>query len=245
MSPHACTLWNGPSVQAFSQVKVTQAQLISPRAIISKATATGQRSQRPNYKKDITFCLYRTFWWKSVKNMSSRLIRLHQRTYIMYSQAHTHTKDLRYTHFERKFNLSHHLSPLICIISRPVSVALGCDKSTGLTRGGGLAVPLITQPLSVTGTQEEEMKISGTARNKHIDWWKGKYDRQVHRNMSWETGKPPILLYPRCCDQDRFWTPSLTFLQALMDDGTALSVLPPSTSIDSEPSNMADDWKLL
>lgn len=148
---------------------MTQAQLISPRAIISKAAATGQRSQRPNYKKDITFCLYRTLWWKSVKNMSSRLIRLHQRTYIMYSQAHTHTKDLRYKHFEKKFNLSHHLSPLICIISRPVSMALGCDKSTGLTRGGGQAVPLITQPLSVTSTQEEEMKISGTARNKHID----------------------------------------------------------------------------
>lgn len=89
MSPHACTLWNRPSVQAFSQVKVTQGQLISPRAIISKAAATGQRSQRPNYKIDITFCLYRTLWWKSVKNMSSRLIRLHQHTYIMYSQAHT------------------------------------------------------------------------------------------------------------------------------------------------------------
>ncbi len=30
-----------------------------------------------------------------------------------------------------------------------------------------------------------------------------------------------------------------------MDEATALSVLPPSTSTDSEPSNMADDWKLL
>lgn len=97
MSPHACTLWNRPSVQAFSQVKVTQGQLISPRAIISKAAATGQRSQRPNYKKDITFCLYRTLWWKSVKNMSSRLIRLHQHTYIMYSQAHTHKRSTVHT----------------------------------------------------------------------------------------------------------------------------------------------------
>lgn len=77
-------------------------------------------------------------------------------------------------------------------------MALGCDKCTGLTQGG-LTVPLITQPLSVTGTQEEEMKISGTARN--IDWWKGKYDRQVHRNMSWETGPPhpviPKMLWSR------------------------------------------------
>ena len=30
-----------------------------------------------------------------------------------------------------------------------------------------------------------------------------------------------------------------------MDEATVLSVLPPSTSTDSEPSNMADDWKLL
>lgn len=36
-----------------------------------------------------------------------------------------------------------------------------------------------------------------------------------------------------------------TFLQALMDEATVLSVLTPSTSTDSEPSNMADDWKLL
>lgn len=36
-----------------------------------------------------------------------------------------------------------------------------------------------------------------------------------------------------------------TFLQALMDEATVLSVLPPSPSTDSEPSNMADDWKLL
>lgn len=36
-----------------------------------------------------------------------------------------------------------------------------------------------------------------------------------------------------------------TFLQALMDEATVLSVLPPSTSTHSEPSNMAEDWKLL
>lgn len=36
-----------------------------------------------------------------------------------------------------------------------------------------------------------------------------------------------------------------TFLQALMDAATVLSALPPSTLTASEPSNMADDWKLL
>jgi len=36
-----------------------------------------------------------------------------------------------------------------------------------------------------------------------------------------------------------------TFLQALMDEATVLSVLTPSNSTDSEPSNMADDWRLL
>lgn len=30
-----------------------------------------------------------------------------------------------------------------------------------------------------------------------------------------------------------------------MDEATVLSVVPPSTSTASEPSNMADDWKLL
>lgn len=42
-----------------------------------------------------------------------------------------------------------------------------------------------------------------------------------------------------------FFVVFFTFLQALMDEATVLSVLPPSTSTDSEPSNMADDWKLL
>lgn len=38
----------------------------------------------------------------------------------------------------------------------------------------------------------------------------------------------------------------LTFLQALMDEAAVLSVLPPSAaSTHSEPSNIADDWKLL
>lgn len=36
-----------------------------------------------------------------------------------------------------------------------------------------------------------------------------------------------------------------TFLQALMDEAMVLSTLAASTSTDSEPSNMADDWKLL
>lgn len=36
-----------------------------------------------------------------------------------------------------------------------------------------------------------------------------------------------------------------TFLQAVMEEAMVLSVLPPSASVASEPSNMADDWKLL
>lgn len=46
--------------------------------------------------------------------------------------------------------------------------------------------------------------------------------------------------------QDRQTPPFLTFLQALMDEAAVLSVLPPSAaSTHSEPSNIADDWKLL
>lgn len=121
-------------------------------------------------------------------------------------------------------------------------MALGCDKSTGLTRGAWLFL-LLHNPWASLAPRRRKWKFLALLETYRL------MERQI-----WQTGaqkhelrnkQPPILLYPRCYDQDRFWTPSLTFLQALMDDGTPLSVLPPSTSIDSEPSNMADDWKLL
>lgn len=121
-------------------------------------------------------------------------------------------------------------------------MALGCDKSTGLTRGAWLFL-LLHNPWASLAPRRRKwtfLALLETYRLMERQIWQTGAQKHELRNK-----QPPILLYPRCYDQDRFWTPSLTFLQALMDDGTALSVLPPSTSIDSEPSNMADDWKLL
>lgn len=61
----------------------------------------------------------------------------------------------------------------------------------------GLAVPLITQPLGVTGTPEEEMKISCTVGNTQTDngggrqiWWTGarahKWKRKTKRRRDWQ-----------------------------------------------------------
>lgn len=46
----------------------------------------------------------------------------------------------------------------------------------------GLAVPLITQPLGVTSTPQEEMKISCAARNAQTDNGEERYDGQVHKH---------------------------------------------------------------
>ncbi len=101
------------------------------------------------------------------------------------------------------------------------------------------------------------MKISCIAGDTQTDNGGERYDGQVQRHTNGETDRATMQLTNGHTVEGHRWVYTyitttyetklhvFTFLQALMDEAMVLSVLPPSTSIDSEPSNMAVDWKLL
>lgn len=176
--------------------------------------------------------------------MSVRLIR---------NTHHTHSVRDTHTHFKKEIQSSLHLGPLICTISPPVSLVLGDDKSTGLTRGPGCSSYCTTPGCHRHPRGGNENLIHSWKHTKRYTG--GETDMMDRCAGTKREKKNRKRSRQRDTQVDRWTLPSqhkhketqlhFTFLQALMDEATVLSVLPPSTSTDSEPSNMADDWKLL
>lgn len=101
--------------------------------------------------------------------------------------------------------------------------------------------------------QEEEGNISCTAGSEQTGVnEKDKYDLKDAERSVWRVAAEhtdrgthrfvDAYLYQHKCTRHRS---VFTFLQTLMEEAMEVSELPPSTSKDSEASNMADDWKLL